>query len=62
MNPARRASAATAASGACALLRAADVGWLVSASLAGLAIGVIMLAMLLPAAIVSNVAALFGRR
>jgi len=42
--------------------RAADVGWFVLASLAGFAIGMVMLLMLVPAAIVANVAALFRRR
>ena len=41
---------------------AGDVAWLTLASLAGLAIGLVMLAMLIPVAIVSNVAAFFRRR
>jgi len=42
--------------------RAADVGWFALAALAGLAIGLVMLALMIPAAIVANVAALFRRR
>jgi hypothetical protein len=41
---------------------AGDVAWLALASLAGLAIGLVMLALLVPVAIVSNVAAFFRRR
>jgi hypothetical protein len=42
--------------------RPADLAWFSLAALAGFAIGVIMLVMLVPAAIVANVAALFRRR
>ena len=45
-----------------AAARAADVGWFALASLAGLAIGLVMLVLMIPAAIVANVAALFRRR
>jgi hypothetical protein len=42
--------------------RASDVVWFAAALLAGLAIGLVMLALILPIAIVANVAALFRRR
>jgi hypothetical protein len=42
--------------------RAADVAWFALASLAGLAIGTVMLVLMVPAAIVANLAALFRRR
>jgi hypothetical protein len=42
--------------------RVADVAWFALAALAGLAIGTLMLVMLVPAALVANVAALFRRR
>jgi hypothetical protein len=42
--------------------RVADVAWFSLAALAGLAIGTVMLALLVPAAIAANVAALFRRR
>ena len=45
-----------------AAARAADVGWFALASLAGFAIGMLMLVLMVPAAIVANVAALFRRR
>jgi hypothetical protein len=42
--------------------RAADVGSFVAAAAAGLAIGLVMMALLVPVCIVSNVAALLRRR
>jgi len=42
--------------------RASDVFWFVLASLAGLAIGLVLFALLIPIAIIANVAAFFRRR
>ena len=42
--------------------RASDVAWFAAASLAGLLIGLVMMALVVPIAVVANVAALFRRR